>query len=205
MWFIFLYCYYTQFGGYQRVKDSTLYATQRINLKESFAMQDDRNTPNPPIMYRPTSRQEQSHQTNEPKSQTKFHVCSSGTIVLSHRGSPSRATLHHDPRSRTARPTSVPTRTAPTPLPTGAGEPPLRTSTGSCSRSVGDAGHRHRDAIAVHGNCRGGHGAGRQAAVSAHLAAAAVVVGAALEVTRRTLRGCHCDGGGCRCCTGDGG
>ena len=32
MCFIFLYYYYTQFGGYQHLKDSTLYATQRINL-----------------------------------------------------------------------------------------------------------------------------------------------------------------------------
>ena len=168
-------------------------------------MQDDRNTSNPPLMHRPTSRHEQSHQTNETKSHATPHIRSSCTIVLRHRGSPSRATLHHDPRSRTARPTSIPARTAPAPLPTGAGEPSLRTSTGSCSRSIGDARHRHRDAVAVHGNCRRGHGAGRQTAVSAHLAAAAVVVGAALEVARRTLRGCHCDGGGCSCCSRDGG
>ena len=202
---IFLCYYYTQSGGYQQVTDSTLHATQCVNLENPSLCRIEKNIPNPPAMYSPTSRHEQSHQTNEPKSHAKIHICSPSTIVLRHRGSSSRATLHNDPRSRTARPTSVPARTAPTPLPTGAGEPSLRTSTGSCSRSAGDAGHRHRDAIAVHGNCRGGHGAGCQAAVPAHLATAAVVVGAALEVTCWTLRGCHCDGGGCRCCSGDGG
>ena len=168
-------------------------------------MQYDGNTQNPSIMYRPNSRHEQSRQTDEPKSHAKFHICSSCAIVLRHRGSPSRATLHHDPRSRTARPTSIPARTAPTPFPTGTGEPSLRTSTGSCSHCIRDAGHRHRDAVAVHGSRRRGHGAGCQAAVSAHLAAAAVVVGAALEVARRTLRGGHCDSGGCRRCSWDGG
>lgn len=168
-----------------------------------------------PVPCNPCSRHEQRHQTDPPNNSHPIPppISSSSSlrpVVLRDRGGPRRATLHHDPRSRTARPARVPAGTAPAAaaaLATRAGEPSLRTSTARCCRRCAAAvGHGDRDAVAVDRERRGGDGAGRQAAVPADLAAAAVVVGAALVVARWALRGRDGDGGGGgRCGGGDGG